>query len=111
MQITLDDLKDYVAQLAPNDVVGIPMDPYNCLIANTAKRKYPGFKPQVSGDNSAVYLTRIYVGSGYTIVGLRRDVTEAATAFDVWGTTHEERSGPTRLELIDLLPELFGQTA
>lgn len=104
--ITLDDLKAYVDKLAPYDEVGVSADPYKCWIANTAKRKYPDFKPQVYGDNTGVYLTQ---GSGYITVELSRDVAEAATAFDVWGNTHDDRLGPTKLELIELLPELFGQ--
>lgn len=105
--LTLDDLKKYVAHLAPYDEVGVSADPYNCWIANTAKRKYPNYKPQVYMDNTALSLYQLNGGSGRVTVELSHAVTEAATAFDMWGNTHEERSGPTRAELEEILPELF----
>ena len=106
--ITLDDLKAYIGQLAPDDVVGECASFYNCLIAKTAKWKYPHHTATVRFDNTSVELNKQNtLVQDFYIINLSEDVTLTATRFDDWPGTREDRWEPTKAELMVYMPELF----
>lgn len=48
--ITLEDLKQYLAEFGPDDTVGVSRDSTSCLLARALNRKY-GIKFEMSHDS------------------------------------------------------------
>lgn len=105
--ITLNDLKSYVAQLAPEDMVGECASFTHCLVANAAKWKYPEHYAKVRFDNRTVSIAGAVSNNPPEVVELTPDVTNIALKFDDWEKMQQGKHSPTKAELMEYMPELF----
>lgn len=97
-EVSLDDVKAFVAQSLPDEVIGEPMQIESCLVAYTLAWKYPGCRPAMVGCNTQA---RIYG----TWIELPAAIKQIADKFDSLGI-RTNRSTVTRTELVRYMPGL-----
>lgn len=101
MDISIEDVKVFVASRGPNEMVGAPMSSGRCLVARALAWKYPEL-----ADKVFIPASNTYAVTGDRTLNLplpfEIEVEEAANKFDTLG-----RAQITRAELEGLMPELF----
>ena len=103
MKLTLDGLKEYLAQLEPLDIAGTPLSMSRCLIASYALwllKDEEGVMVRVRADNTQV--TVVYVNENRMVLDVPDDIMRIADKFD-----YMDRYFVTRKDLESAMPELF----
>lgn len=102
-KITIQDIRSYLASLAPDQSCGTPARPRACLVEKALEYKYPGEVFLVNSD-AAWSLER-----GATTFSLQEDVTGVVLSFDTLAPKDNPTNiSITRQQVEDAIPSLKG---
>lgn len=79
LEITIQDIKDYLDSKGPDDVVGEPRNACGCLIAECIKELYGAYAVIVDETNMEAEVKQ---GDAWNTVKISPEVTNVADKFD-----------------------------
>jgi hypothetical protein len=107
MDITIEDVKAFVASRGPDESVGTPMRSGSCLTASTIAHKYPDVTEIFVPVGNHYATVTDADGNDEVEISLALEVREAARKFD-W-LRGSARVAISRQVLEEEMPELFEQ--